>query len=237
VAGPHFFVATADVDGRRAVLRGEDARHLAVVLRVAPGDEVSLSDGAGTCWMGRVDRASAAEVGVALGAAVRHDPPRPRLTVVHALPKARKLDGVVQRLVEIGVDRLVPVHSARTEVRLGPDKAAKAVARWRAVALAAAKQSRRAWLFDVAPVGEWTTAFAGAGAGAVCWEEATVPLRAVDAAAVELTLGIGPEGGLTAEEVAASGLPAVSLGPTVLRTETAALVAASILLHRAGRLG
>ena len=209
------------------------------MLRAAPGDPVSLSDGAGTCWPARVERIRPGEVRLRLGEATRRERPRPRLTVVHALPKARKLDDVVQRLVEIGVDRLVPVHSARSESRLTPDKAAKAVARWRAVALAAAKQSRRAWLLDIAAVGDWVTAFGPGAAGIVCWEQATTRLRdaALEGAGDELLLGVGPEGGLTAEEVTAAGLPAVGLGPTILRTETAALVAASIVLHRLGRLG
>lgn len=79
--------------------------------------------------------------------------------MVHALPKGRKLDEVVQRLTEVGMDALVPVHSERSEVRLTPDRAAKARARWGSVALAASKQSRRARLLDVAPVGEWADAF------------------------------------------------------------------------------
>ncbi|MGH8900974.1 MAG: RsmE family RNA methyltransferase [Egibacteraceae bacterium] len=237
--GPHFFVGLGDVWDGRAVLRGDEARHLAVVLRAASGDAVSLSDGAGRCWQARVLRATGAEVTFRLGR-LRHVPrPRPRLTVVHALPKGRKLDGVVQRLAEIGVDRLVPVRSARTEVQLAPDRAAKAVARWRAVALAAAKQSRRAWLLDVGDVDTLPTALAQASHGVVLWEDATVSLRDVCPLADvdELVLGIGPEGGLTADEVAAAGVPAASLGETILRTETAALVAASIVLHRLDRLG
>ncbi|MGH8906275.1 MAG: RsmE family RNA methyltransferase [Egibacteraceae bacterium] len=242
--GPHFLVPPTQIHSDRAVLTGDDARHLAVVLRAAPGEPVSLSDGAGRCWQARVVRARRDEVILRLVDA-RHVPrPRPRLTVVHALPKGRKLDDVVQRLAEIGVDRLVPVHSARSSVRLGPAKAAKAAERWRAVALAAAKQSRQAWLLDVAEVGEWAKAFpAGTPGheihGMCCWEESVTPLREVGVPmdADEIVLAIGPEGGLCPEEVAATGLPEASLGPTILRTETAALVAASIVLHRLGRLG
>jgi 16S rRNA (uracil1498-N3)-methyltransferase len=237
--GPHFFVAPADVEDHRAVLRGEEARHLAVVLRAAAGDAVSISDGLGRCWQGWVLRATGTEVAFRLGNLRCVPRPRPRLTVVHALPKGRKLDGIVQRLAEIGVDRLVPVRSARSEVQLAPDRAAKAVARWRAVALAAAKQSRRAWLLDVDDVGTLSAVLAQAAHGVVLWEEATAPLHDVGLRADtdELVLGIGPEGGLTAAEVAAAGLPAASLGERILRTETAALVAASIVLHHFGRLG
>lgn len=236
--GPHFFVDPADVGDGHAILRGDEARHLAVVLRAVAGDDVSLSDGMGHCWQARVLRAGATEVTFRLGRLRRAPRPQPRLTVVHALPKGHKLDEVVQRLAEIGVDRLVPVRSARSEVQLEPDRAARAVARWRAVALAAAKQSRRAWLLEVADIGSLPMALAHASHGVVLWEEATALLRDVcpPAGVDEVVLGIGPEGGLTAGEVAAAGLPAASLGQTILRTETAALVAASIVLHRLGRL-
>ena len=161
--------------------------------------------------------------------------------MVHALPRGRKLDDVVQRLTEVGVDRLVPVTSERSQVDLGePDRAQRALRRWRAVALAAAKQSRRAWTLEVTELTGWREAFEGHRAGAVLWEEATTPLRDVLADAADadgLVLGIGPEGGLSGAEVAAAGLPAATLGPTVLRTETAALVAASAAFTLLGRLG
>lgn len=234
--GPHFLVDPADVQGRQAVLRGQDAHHLTVVLRAGPGTPVSVADG-GHLYQGHVRRAGSDAVVLGLDEAAAVPPARPRLVVVHALPKGRKLDDVVQRLSEIGVDRLVPVTSARSEVRLVAEGAQRAVQRWRAVAHAAAKQSRRARALEVGAVGEWATAFPDGCHGAVLWEEASEPLRAVlDLEADELVLGIGPEGGLTAEEVAATGLPAAGLGPTILRTETAALVAASAVLTLTGRL-
>lgn len=240
MAGPHFFIDPAAVDGSSAVLEGDDAHHLATVLRARVGEPVSLADGTGAVYDALVAHVDRGRVSLDVTARRVVPPPVPRLTVVHALPKARKLDEVIQRLTEVGVDRIVPAHSARSEVRLSADRALTAVTRWRAVALAAAKQSRRARLPEVSDVGEWQTAFAGVAAGVVLWEEATTPLSEVLGsvpAAEELILGIGPEGGLTPEEVAATGLPAASLGPTILRTETAALVAASAALYALGRLG
>jgi 16S rRNA (uracil1498-N3)-methyltransferase len=239
-SGPHFFVPREDVRDDVALLRGDQARHLAAVLRAERGQPVSVADGTGQVWQGRVAHRTDDEVSVALVERFCVPAPCPRLTVVHALPKGRKLDDVVQRLTEVGVDRLVPVHSARSQVRLTGTRAAKALARWRAVALAASKQSRRARLLDVVPIGEWAGAFAGTGAGAVLWEGAVTPLGSVLADVAdpaEITLGVGAEGGLTPEEVEAAGLPAASLGPTILRTETAALVACSVALHVLGRLG
>ncbi len=238
--GPHFFVAPEAVDGDTATLGGHDAHHLTRVLRARRGDPVSVADGTGAVWQGRL--VSADETGATVALADRRDvaATRPRVTVVHALPRGRKLDEVVQRLTEVGADRIVPVSSARSELRLDSTRAAKAVARWRAVALAAAKQSRRARLPRIDEVGAWVDAFGAGATGVVCWEESGVPLRRVldDLGAPdELIVGIGPEGGLTPEEVADTGLPHASLGPTVLRTETAALVAVSAVRYHHGLFG
>lgn len=221
------------------MLDDEDGHHLTRVLRRREGAPVSVADGTGRVW-----QASIAEVGppvvVSLHEPVQLPPLRPELTVVHALPEGRKLDDVVRQLSELGADRLQPVRSARCENRPRADKAAKQVARWRAVAHAAAKQSRRARPLVVDDVDVWPGRLGGVTAGAVLWERAQLPLGEVlgDLAEHEAVgLGVGPEGGLTEEEVAASGLPAAALGGTVLRTETAGVAAGAVVLHRAGRFG
>ena len=233
--GPHVFVPGAA--GGRAQLAPDDALHLTRVLRVGRGDPVSVSDGSGAVWQARVALADGEEVTVELGHRADVPRPRPEIVVVHALPKQRKLDEVVQRLVELGVAEIRPVHSDRSQVVLDEQRAAKAVARWRAVAYAAARQSRRAWLPLVADLGTWDAAFHDATAGVVCWEESRAPLQEVLAAVgrpERLVVGIGPEGGLTPAEIAAAGLPHATLGPTVLRTETAALVAVAAIRFQQG---
>jgi len=207
------------------------------VLRARPGDPISLCDGAGTRWRARLAETGVGEVIVDLVDRTVVPRPVPQLQVVHALPKRRKLDDVVRRLVEVGVDRIVPVHSERSQVQLDAARAAKATTRWNAVAQGAAKQSRRAWLPVVEPVGEWSTAFPADIAGVVLWEESEVALRTVLdglAGATTLVLGVGPEGGLTEAEVRATGLAHATMGETVLRTETAALVAVSALRYHFG---
>lgn len=234
----HFFVAPERIDeGSSATLDADDTHHLTTVLRARPGAEVSVADGTGSVWSGRFEGLRDGQARIALEDHELHPAASPRITVVHALPKQRKLDDVVQRLTELGVDRIVPVHSARSQVELTERKATKALGRWRAIAMAAAKQSRRARLTEIAEVGEWSTAFTAAAPGVVCWEESSRGLKAVltDVGDVgALTLGIGPEGGLTPDEVAASGLPDASLGRTILRTETAALVAVAALRYHYG---
>jgi 16S rRNA (uracil1498-N3)-methyltransferase len=231
----HFFVAPEQVDeGLTAQLDAEQTHHLVTVLRARTGDALTVADGSGTVWTGRFQGVDEGLARVALDEATVHPPPSPAITVVHALPKQRKLDEVIQRLTELGVDCIVPVHSARSQVELDERKAAKALVRWRSVALAAAKQSRRPRLPRIEPVGDWTTAFRPGMTGVVCWEESRVGLRAAldrVGPAENLVVAIGPEGGLTTEEVLATGLVAGSLGPAVLRTETAALVAVAAVRY------
>ena len=234
---PHFFVAPDQLGAGEALLDADDTRHLVTVLRARSGAEVSVSDGRGTIWSATFEGVTDGAARVALGSSLVRPAPSPLLTVVHALPKQRKLDDVVQRLTEVGVDRIVPVHSRRSQVELDERRAAKAVARWRAVALAAAKQARRAWLPQVDEVGEWDSAFSADDLGVVCWEESTVGLRTALSGLMQpaaVVIGIGPEGGLTADEVALTGLLHASLGRSVLRTETAALVAAAAVRYHYG---
>ena len=236
--GPHFFVAPEDHDTSRGVLRGEQAHHVARVLRVGPGEPLSIADGTGAVYQAHVAAVDGEVVSYRLAERVDVAPARPALAVVHALPKGRKLDGVIQRLTELGVDRIAPVHSERSQVRLDVPKAKKAHKRWEAVALAAAKQSRRARLPVIEPVGEWQAAFPGRGAGAVLNVGAATRLRdCIDVDGDAVVLAVGPEGGLTDEEVTGCGLCPASLGPTVLRTETAALVACAAVLTLTGRIG
>ena len=236
----HFFVAPECIDGASvASLDADDTHHLTTVLRARPGAAVTIADGAGRVWSGRFEGVRDDTARIALLDETLRPPESPRITVVHALPKQRKLDDVIQRLTELGVDRVVPVHSSRSQVELDERKAAKALTRWRAVAMAAAKQSRRARLMEIAPVGEWVAAVADASAGIVCWEESRTGLRAAlekVGPAQELVVAIGPEGGLTPQEVAACDFPDASLGSTILRTETAALVAVAAVRHHYGLL-
>ncbi|HUH06301.1 MAG TPA: RsmE family RNA methyltransferase [Egibacteraceae bacterium] len=236
--GPHFFCDPTDIDGSSAILRGDEARHLTAVLRARTGDPVSLADGRGVMYQARV-RAPGREAVLDVLSHFEQPPPEPKLTVVHALPKARKLDEVVRRLTELGVDAIIPVHSQRSQVRLDGDRAAKAVSRWRGVGLAAAKQSRRSRLPQIRDIGEWHTVLASEPGALILWEHATQgivsALQARHETGGDVTLAIGPEGGLAADEVA--GLPCASLGATILRTETASIAAAAIALAHLGRIG
>lgn len=231
--GPHVFLQRVDASDR-VVVDGDPGHHLARVLRVRTGDPVSLADGSGSVWQTTVATLDGDRV--VLGVDQRHDlpAPTPSLAVVQALPKGRKMDEVVQRLTEVGIDRLTPVVTART-VKQPAGKDARLLDRWRAVELAAAQQSRRARRMTIDPIALWPSA---GRVGVVLWEEADTPLEEALATlptTSEVTLAIGPEGGFTHDEVHRCGLTPARLGSTILRTETAGLVAATLAGQHHGR--
>jgi 16S rRNA (uracil1498-N3)-methyltransferase len=208
----HVFVADLDA----LELNDGDHHHLSRVLRLRRGDELTASDGAGA-WR-RCRFGSPLEP---VSAIVRDDKPEPPITIAFALVKGERPDWVVQKLTEIGVDRIVPFVAARSVVQWDAARAAHQHARLVRVAHEAAMQSRRAWLPEVEPLaafgavaGRPGAALAERGGGAVALTHSVVL--------------VGPEGGWSDRE-RASGLPLVALGSTVLRSETAALVAASAL--------
>lgn len=248
----HRFFATAplpDTAGTCVLpLSAADVHHAAAVLRVRPGEELDVAEPGGRVWHVRVVSAdSDAVLAERLGevAAVRE----PHVTLVFGVSKGSKNDDVVQGAVEVGVTEVWPVLTARSVVRLDGDKRAERGARLRRVAMASAKQSKRASVPHVADPCDLTDAlpsFAPFDLVLVAWEEAA-GLGVRDAvaaaslpAAARVALVVGPEGGLTAEEVALlAGVGAVSctLGATILRAETAGVVATALVIHELGGLG
>ncbi len=234
--GHHVFVPPFG-DATDVVIEGTEGHHLATVLRVRSGEALSLADDTGTVFQARVTDLGKRQVTVEVTDAFQMPSDLPRLTVVQSLPKGRKMEEIVQRLTEVGVDRLVPVHTARSIRQLKGEKADKVADRWAGIALAAAQQSRRARLMRIDPVSPWPLL---GGTGVVLYEGAEVPLSVALAdlpATDEIVLAVGPEGGFELREVEESGLAPAALGQTILRTETAGVVGAAIVLHHLGRLG
>lgn len=236
MSAPHFFAVS--VEGDRIRIEGEEARHAVRVLRIRTGERITVSDGAGTVAEAVVVEASSALVAEVTGR--RTIPPSlPRVTVFQGIAKAGKLDVVVQKLTEIGVDEIVPLQAGRSVARW--EGRGARIERLRIVAREAAKQSRRAWL---PVVGEPVTAGQARSEGLALVLHETADSRlsgALPGAPPErIALFVGPEGGFDEGEVSglvARGARAVGLGPQILRTETAALVAATIVLGRYGRIG
>lgn len=234
MAATLFYAGEIPAVGDIATIDGDEGFHAATVRRIRSGEHLVLSDGAGVladCVVTGVDKRS-------LSAKVteRRAAPRacPAVTVVQAIPKAERAELAVELATEAGADAFVAWQADRCVARWDGERAEKGLRRWRAVARSAARQSRRAWIPDVS--GPLTTRqlcdrLTGTpGAVTLILHEsaqrrlADVPL----AQAQSITLVVGPEGGISDAErdaLTAVGAVAVVLGPTVLRTSSAAAVA------------
>jgi 16S rRNA (uracil1498-N3)-methyltransferase len=240
-----FFVEGVHAAGERVAFAPDDARKLVTVLRVRSGDRVEVVDSGGSAFAATLEVDGRA-VGATLDEQLDRDEVEPvlRITLAQAVPKGQKMDLVVEKATELGAFAIVPLRSARV---IGHDTGAAKVERWRRIARAAAQQSGRVRIPEIADVYDWDTlleTFASYERVYVAWELAPpAPLRDVferDASAARNVLVvIGPEGGFAADEVArarAAGARVISLGRRILRTETAALVVLSALLYARGEL-
>ncbi len=229
--------------GGKHCLPAGAAAHAARVLRVSAGDELVLFDGVGGEAPARVVavRGDTVEVEQApLAAADRESPLR--LTLVQGISRGERMDLVVQKATELGVCRLVPVLTERSVVKLDAGQAAKRLQHWQGIAAAACEQSGRTRLPAIDPVTTLARWLAVAGATAepryLLHPGSRQRIRDLPPSTAA-TLLIGPEGGLSPgerERALASGFTELSLGPRVLRTETAALAALAILQATAGDL-
>ncbi len=223
------------VDGETLVVTGDDGRHAVTVRRLRAGERVDVSDGAGNvaeCVVTAAEPPATLRLSVVGRRTV--PPPSPRLVVVQALAKGDRAEDAVEAMTEAGVDEIVPWAASRSVVRWDGARGEKAHARWAATAYEAAKQSRRAWLATVAPLASTRDVAArlrSAALAVVLHESATTPLALASVPADgDVVVVVGPEGGLTDEEIAAFGVEPYRLGDTVLRTSTAGVVAAAVIL-------
>lgn len=247
--------------GDRYALAGEEARHAATVRRLRPGEPVDLVDGRGRRVHARVVEAARAELTVTVTGVTVERPPTVRLVLVQALAKGSRDEDAVEAATEVGVDAVVPWQADRSVSVWNGAKVAKGRERWQAVAAAAAKQARRAFVPVVAdPVDTRTLAahvsdvVAAEGAVLVLHESATTPIGRAGlpepgrvvvhpehaSTPARVLVVVGPEGGIAEpelERLEAAGAQAVRLGPHVMRTSTAGPVALALLAERLGRWG
>lgn len=241
---PVFVVDTELLAGNRVVLDGAEGRHAATVRRLGPGEGVELTDGAGVRVACTVASAERDRLVLDVQSRQFEAEPAPRLVVVQALPKGDRGELAVEVMTEVGVDLLVPWAASRCVTRWTGDRGRRGRERWVATAREAGKQARRSRFPPVAPLAstaEVGELLRGAALGVVLHEAARQPLAAVTPPAVgDVVVVVGPEGGITADELAAfaaTGASAYRLGPTVLRASTAGVAALSVLLARSGRWG
>ncbi|MDI3257334.1 MAG: 16S rRNA (uracil(1498)-N(3))-methyltransferase [Kyrpidia sp.] len=234
--------------GDRVIVRGEDAYHMARVMRMAPGEMVECGRGEGPVRVAVIESISPSEVRLSLGDVVEDDgEPRIELTLLQGLPKHDKMDFIVQKATELGVARVVPVMAGRSVVRYQGDREARRVQRWRRIAKEAAEQAKRSRIPEIlepaTPAEAW--GWAGKADVALLLDECRRgrPLAAALANGSEagrIVLAVGPEGGwepAEVQEAVTCGMEPVHLGPRILRTETAGLAALSAVMYHFGEWG
>jgi 16S rRNA (uracil1498-N3)-methyltransferase len=241
-----FAIAPERIVDGRVTFDARQSRHLARALRLRPGDTVIASDGAGRDYTVRLDTVGRGATGTVLGAAPATTESPLAITLVQAVAKGDKMDAIVRAATELGVARVLPAVTARTIVRIERSAGATRAERWRRVAREAAKQCGRAVVPEIAPPAPLRACLGVVGESdlALCLWEGEAPPLATACAAVgpvqRAAVLIGPEGGLEAGEVAEAsrlGWRLASLGPRLLRTETAGPTIIAILQARFGDLG
>lgn len=225
--------------GTILLVEGPEAHHAVAVRRLAAGEPVALTDGAGSMATCQVTATGKARMEVVVEEIATLPRPVPGITVVQALAKGDRGELAVELLTEIGVERIVPWAAARSVAVWRGERAVKGLAKWRATAREAAKQARRAWFPEV--TGLTSTAavaelLAAAPLAVVLHEAATDPLPADVPDGTVLV--VGPEGGVDPEALtsfAAAGARSCRLGAEVLRTSSAGLAAVAALLSQTPR--
>ncbi|HWP95533.1 MAG TPA: 16S rRNA (uracil(1498)-N(3))-methyltransferase [Syntrophomonadaceae bacterium] len=244
-----FFVSPDQIRDQLVYIEAEQAHHIQRVLRLKPGTVIAVFDGLGCEYQACLER----EEGRVLVARIlsqieRNSETAIRLHLVQALPKGDKMDYVVQKAVEIGVTGIYPVLSDRSTIKLDEEKAVRKVQRWQTIARESCKQCGRSLIPQVHPIqglSQWLSGARGTTTIMLYEDARDLGLKQIlrkehQNWSVEINLLIGPEGGfspLEADQARQAGFIWAGLGSRILRTETAGLVAAALILYEFGELG
>ncbi|MDD5232067.1 MAG: 16S rRNA (uracil(1498)-N(3))-methyltransferase [Syntrophales bacterium] len=246
---PRIYFPKETETGRTEELAGDDYRYIRNILRLRKGERMILF-GLGEFEFEGVLKDYGPHSAI-VGVVGRKPFPKPdlRITLVQALPKGEKMDLIVQKATELGVDRLVAVVSSRSIPRLTPEKARRRVDRWRKIALEASRQCGRGDVPEISEIESFEEAVSRPGGNAlrlILWEaEADRGLKEIlrggeSAGAKNIEVVIGPEGGLSGEEVEEArrhGFVSAGLGSRVLKVETAAIAVITIVQYELGTMG
>ncbi len=248
-----FFVdiSAVDIPSKSICITGDDVNHIKNVLREVPGGNLVVCDGKGTDYLSCIEKMEKDKIIVSItGTVLCKTEPPVEITLYQGVPKSDKMELIIQKTVELGVSRIVPVITERTVVRFdgAKDKAAKA-ARWRKISLEAAKQCNR----GILPTVEEPVLFANAvksmgdafsSLNIIPYEKETSgSIKEAVAQAKDIkkaAIFIGPEGGFSEGEIdfaVKNGIKPVTLGPRIMRTETAGVAVLAILMHLIGDIG
>jgi 16S rRNA (uracil1498-N3)-methyltransferase len=242
-----FTISPERISGDRVAFDADETRHLVRVLRLGPGDLVTATDGRGRAWQVRLLVLGDTATGTIVGAASLAAESPLAISLVQAVPKGDRMEAIVRATTELGVARILPALTERTIVRLDAGRWRERARRWQRVAREATKQCGRAVVPAVEtprPLADWIAGDEPADLRLCLWEVEGEPLRRVlercESRPRSATVIVGPEGGLTREEVArasAAGYVSITLGHRILRTETAGPAIVALLQYGLGDLG
>ena len=240
-----FFVDPQQVEEKQIRIEGSDVNHIGNVLRMKPGEKIRISDGTGKSYFCHIREIHPQLVLADIDEADRTGTELPlEVTLYQGLPKSDKMELIIQKAVELGASRIVPVSMKNCVAKLDEKKAVGRVQRWQAIAESAAKQSKRTKIPEVALPMNWKQALAQAGdldlvivpyeneRGMEATREAIASMRGM----ARVGIMIGPEGGFADSEIAMVDdrypqMKRVSLGKRILRTETAGLAALAMMIY------
>lgn len=250
---PKFFISKEDIQGSYILIQ-HDVHHITHVLRKGVGDTLTVCDGRGTdyeCVILEIAPLEERVVARIESRSVSDTEPTTKITLFQSMPKADKMEFVLQKGIEIGISSFQPFYSERSLIHLDSTKAKQKVERWNKIAEAAAKQSGRGMVPAVEEVLTWKEALGKLKdyeLNLVCYEDARkVSLKQIlqetreklGRAPKSVSVWIGPEGGLAPQEVdllTQNGAVICGLGPRILRTETAGMAAACLILYEYGQM-
>ena len=236
----HFYLNELLEPGDTATILGLEARHAVTVSRLEVGEEVSIGNGLGLIQRGPITVATPAELTIAVEQTTVVERPAQALVLAQALAKGDRDELAIQAATELGVDAVVPWASARSIIKWEGAKVAKGLDRWTAIVREATKQSIRAWIPDVLDLAttKQLARLAEETRMLVLEPTATTSLVDLELDDRDITLVVGPEGGITSAELETliySGAELVQLGTNVLRTSTAGPAAIAVLNAKLGR--
>lgn len=244
---PRFFVNPEDIYSDHIIISGEDVKHIRNVLRMKRGENLTLCDGSGNEYLAVIRKFEPDFICAGIVTSGKNDTEPPIDVVLYqGIPRSDRMDFIIQKSVELGVKKIVPVISGRSVVRFSGEKdAGNKVARWQRIALEAAKQSNRGIIPQVGrPLGinEAFENMKRTQLGIIPYEkEKETKLKSCLVKGLkEISVMIGPEGGFSENEIEMAlihGVKPVSLGPRILRTETAGIAVISIVMYELGDIG
>lgn len=242
---PKFFVSPDKVNDGIITIDTKDVGHIKRVLRLGEGDIITVCDSTGTDYNAKISKIN--ENAVLCDVISSHknsSEPNIEVTIYQALPKASKMEYIIQKNTELGVARIVPCSLSRCVVKLDGADGEKKRARWQKIAAEAAKQCGRGQIPEIAPIHTLPEVIEQMHQADLCFIpyecEKTNSLKKIlqnSKNAIKICYLIGPEGGFAPEEISAAaeaGIPSITLGPRILRTETAGEAVLAMLMYELG---